>query len=83
MNTSLGGIIFVVCNNDDFFHEKGHYHLQHIIYGGATATRPNREETQEILDSLPGVPVLMIVTPCESCRNKGITGPSGFDTVER
>jgi len=80
---SIGEIIFVVCNNDDFFHGEGHYHLQHIIYGDAMVSHPNREQAREVLDSLPGISILMLITPCESCRKKGIAGPTRWRPITR
>lgn len=81
MSKALGKIIFVVCNNDDYYHGENHYHLQHIILGNIIISFPDRERTAEVLESNPGIPVLMFITPCQDCRDKGVTGPTGYEVI--
>jgi len=78
---NIGKIIFVVCKNDDKFHGDTAYHLQHVIQGDEVASFPDREYTAGLLASNAGVPVVLMITPCASCRRKGVTGPTDYRVV--
>lgn len=83
MASPMQGIIFVACANADYFHGDGtEYFLRYIIYAGTIFDEPTLEQTQAILDECSD-DILLIISPCATCKLRGIKGPRGYKHIER
>ena len=76
-------IVFILCKNEDGFHGTCDYMLRYVILDGRFTDEPNSELTKRILAENPKVPVLLVISPCRSCRAKGVTGPTTIGYLDR
>jgi hypothetical protein len=80
-------LTFILCENIDNFHEgkggEGCYHLYAVIEpSGYLVDEPGRAEAEEILQRISGN-VRCVVSPCSSCRHKGVLGPKKEFYIQR
>ncbi len=76
-------IIFILCKNEDGFHGECTYLLRYVILDGKFYDEPDSSFTKKLLADNPKVPVLLFISPCRSCRAKGVTGPTTQGYLDR
>lgn len=72
----MSEIIFILCKNEDGFHGECDYLLRYVILDGKFYDEPQVAFTKKLLADNPDVPVLLVISPCRSCRAKGVSGPT-------
>ena len=83
MSSPMEGIIFILCSNEDNFHNDGSkYFMRYIIVEGCIIDEPTFEITKNVLERYEGN-ILNVLGPCSACRKKGVKGPRGYFITDR
>ena len=76
-------IVFLMCWNIDNFHGECEFLLRYVILDGKFYDGPDPDFTKKLLADNPDVPVRLEISPCRSCRAKGVTGPNKSGYLDR